>query len=122
MCQHCSTPPTLENCADDEKSHDHEDDGHQPDPAIEALRFGDDHDLSAIFLDEGLNDQIVGITAGHALADFLEFALGYVARAGERGAGMIAKGGRIAASGAHAIYALADFGDARGLLREGRGS
>src|SRR5271168_873866 len=111
MRQHCSTPPTLENCADDEKSHDYEDDGHQPNPAIEALCFGDNYDLGAVFLDEGLNDQIVGIAAGDAFADFLEFTLGYVARAGERRAGMIAKRGRIAAAGAHAIYALADFGD-----------
>src|SRR5271154_2224765 len=100
MRQHCSTPPTLENRADDEKSHDYEDDGHQPNPAIEALRFRDNHDLSAVFLDEGLDDQIVGITAGDALADFLKFALGYVARAGERRAGMIAESGGVAASGA----------------------
>ena len=34
---------------------------------------------------------------------------------------MIAERGGIAAAGAHAVYALADFGGARRLLREGGG-
>src|ERR1700730_10922838 len=118
-----ATAPVPNNDQDQPEADGKGDGGKGIGEPMEAASGRRGQGLFAIFLHEGLQDGAIGFAARDALVHFLELGFGYVAGAGECGAGMAAgAGGIAAAAGAHEL--LTDFtravGGLHGSLREKR--
>jgi hypothetical protein len=109
--------PAPHDEPNDHERDDRQREGHDPREQVEAGLGRLDENRGAIFLDEILEDEIVGFAAADALIDFLEHGLGGIAGTGESAAAVITATDRVVAAAAHAFEVRADGFDVRRVLR-----